>query len=97
MSVNAGAEEEYEKRRNPIWPELGKVLRGVSLPKCPAKFAPMSLPANFCQIGMHKTGRSGGVCLFIGQKRTPYPGNVRDTLPLSKLRVATNRQQSGNG
>jgi L-rhamnose mutarotase len=32
MSVNAGAEEEYEKRHNPIWPELEKVLRdhGVS-------------------------------------------------------------------
>jgi L-rhamnose mutarotase len=24
MSVNAGAEEEYEKRHNPIWPELEK-------------------------------------------------------------------------
>ena len=32
MSVNAGAEEEYEKRHNPIWPELEKVLKdhGVS-------------------------------------------------------------------
>ena len=32
MLVNAGAEEEYEKRHNPIWPELEKVLRdhGVS-------------------------------------------------------------------
>jgi L-rhamnose mutarotase len=32
MSVNAGAEEKYEKRHNPIWPELGKVLKdhGVS-------------------------------------------------------------------
>jgi len=25
MSVHAGAEEEYEKRHNPIWPELEKV------------------------------------------------------------------------
>ena len=25
MSVNPGAEQEYEKRRNPIWPELEKV------------------------------------------------------------------------
>jgi len=32
MSVNDGAEEEYEKRHNPIWPELEKVLEdhGVS-------------------------------------------------------------------
>ena len=32
MSVNAGAEAEYEKRHNPIWPELEKVLKdhGVS-------------------------------------------------------------------
>ncbi|MEX1045074.1 MAG: L-rhamnose mutarotase [Chthoniobacterales bacterium] len=32
MSVNAGAEQEYEKRHNPIWPELKKVLKehGVS-------------------------------------------------------------------
>lgn len=32
MSVNAGAAEEYEKRRNPIWPELEQVLKdhGVS-------------------------------------------------------------------
>jgi L-rhamnose mutarotase len=32
MSVHAGAEEEYEKRHNPIWPELEKVLKdhGVS-------------------------------------------------------------------
>ena len=27
MSVNAGAEEEYEKRHNPIWPELERVLK----------------------------------------------------------------------
>ena len=32
MSVQAGAETEYEKRHNPIWPELEKVLKdhGVS-------------------------------------------------------------------
>ena len=32
ISVNAGAEQEYEKRHNPIWPELEKVLKdhGVS-------------------------------------------------------------------
>jgi L-rhamnose mutarotase len=32
MSVNPGAEAEYEKRHNPIWPELEKVLKdhGVS-------------------------------------------------------------------
>jgi L-rhamnose mutarotase len=32
MSVNLGAEEEYEKRHNPIWHELEKVLKdhGVS-------------------------------------------------------------------
>lgn len=32
MSVNPGAGEEYEKRHNPIWPELEKVLKdhGVS-------------------------------------------------------------------
>jgi L-rhamnose 1-epimerase len=32
MSVNPGAEQEYEKRHNPIWPELEKVLQdhGVS-------------------------------------------------------------------
>ena len=28
MSVNAGAEAEYEMRHNPIWPELEKVLKG---------------------------------------------------------------------
>jgi L-rhamnose mutarotase len=27
MSVNAGSEEEYERRHRPIWPELEKVLR----------------------------------------------------------------------
>ena len=27
MSVNAGEEEEYEKRHNPIWPELHEVLK----------------------------------------------------------------------
>ena len=27
MSVNPGAKEEYEKRHNPIWPELEKVLK----------------------------------------------------------------------
>lgn len=26
MSVNAGCEIEYEKRHNPIWPELGQAL-----------------------------------------------------------------------
>ena len=32
MSVNPGAEQEYEKRHSPIWPELEKVLKdhGVS-------------------------------------------------------------------
>jgi L-rhamnose mutarotase len=32
MSVNAGPAEEYEKRHNPIWPELEPVLKdhGVS-------------------------------------------------------------------
>jgi len=32
MSVHPGAEQEYEKRHNPIWPELQKVLKdhGVS-------------------------------------------------------------------
>ncbi len=32
MSVHAGAETEYEKRHNPIWPQLEKVLQdqGVS-------------------------------------------------------------------
>ncbi len=27
MSVNAGSEEEYERRHRPIWPELEQVLR----------------------------------------------------------------------
>lgn len=27
MSVNAGSEEEYRRRHNPIWPELEKVLK----------------------------------------------------------------------
>ena len=27
MSVKAGAEEEYEERHNPIWPDLEKVLK----------------------------------------------------------------------
>lgn len=27
MSVHAGAEQEYERRHNPIWPELEKVLK----------------------------------------------------------------------
>ena len=27
MSVNAGFEEEYERRHNPIWPELEAVLK----------------------------------------------------------------------
>jgi L-rhamnose mutarotase len=27
VSVHAGAEEEYENRHNPIWPELEKVLK----------------------------------------------------------------------
>lgn len=27
MSVNSGAEEEYEKRHNPIWAELEKTLK----------------------------------------------------------------------
>jgi len=27
MSVNAGAEQEYEKRHNPIWAELEKALK----------------------------------------------------------------------
>jgi L-rhamnose mutarotase len=32
MSVNAGSEAEYERRHNPIWPELERILRlhGVS-------------------------------------------------------------------
>jgi len=32
MSVNAGAEQEYEQRHNPIWPDLEQVLKdhGVS-------------------------------------------------------------------
>ncbi len=32
MSVNAGSEQEYESRHNPIWPELEEVLKdhGVS-------------------------------------------------------------------
>ena len=27
MAVNAGAEEEYERRHSPIWPELERVLK----------------------------------------------------------------------
>lgn len=27
MTLNPGAEEEYEKRHNPIWPELQQVLK----------------------------------------------------------------------
>ena len=27
MSVNPGSEEEYERRHNPIWPELEALLR----------------------------------------------------------------------
>jgi L-rhamnose mutarotase len=27
MAVSTGAEEEFEKRHNPIWPELEKVLK----------------------------------------------------------------------
>ncbi len=27
MSVNAGSEEEYERRHNPIWPELEQTLK----------------------------------------------------------------------
>jgi L-rhamnose mutarotase len=27
MSVNAGSEEEYERRHSPIWPELEQVLK----------------------------------------------------------------------
>jgi hypothetical protein len=54
MSVNAGAEEKCEKRRNPIWPELEKALKGVRAPKCPAKFALISLPANFRKTEVHK-------------------------------------------
>jgi L-rhamnose mutarotase len=27
MSVNAGSEEEYERRHSPIWPELEEVLK----------------------------------------------------------------------
>jgi L-rhamnose mutarotase len=27
MSVHAGSEDEYERRHNPIWPELEEVLR----------------------------------------------------------------------
>ena len=27
MSVNAGSEDEYERRHTPIWPELEKVLK----------------------------------------------------------------------
>jgi L-rhamnose mutarotase len=27
MQVNPGAEQEYEKRHNPIWPDLEKVLK----------------------------------------------------------------------
>jgi L-rhamnose mutarotase len=32
MSVNPGCEEEYEKRHNPVWPEMERMLRehGVS-------------------------------------------------------------------
>jgi L-rhamnose mutarotase len=32
MSVNAGAEDEYERCHNPIWPELEQILKahGVS-------------------------------------------------------------------
>jgi L-rhamnose mutarotase len=34
MSVNSGAEEEYEKRHNPIWPELEKVLKDHGVSNC---------------------------------------------------------------
>ncbi|MEX0676008.1 MAG: L-rhamnose mutarotase [Pirellulales bacterium] len=34
MSVNPGAEEEYEKRHNPIWPELQKVRKDHGVSKC---------------------------------------------------------------
>jgi L-rhamnose mutarotase len=27
MSVNAGQEKEYEKRHNPVWPEMQKLLK----------------------------------------------------------------------
>jgi L-rhamnose mutarotase len=32
MSVNTGAEEECEKRHNPIWPDLEKVLKDYGVP-----------------------------------------------------------------
>jgi L-rhamnose mutarotase len=31
MSVHPGAEQEYENRHNPIWPELEKVLKDHSV------------------------------------------------------------------
>jgi hypothetical protein len=38
-------------------PDLARVekaLKGARVPKCPAKFAPVSLPPNFCQSKVHK-------------------------------------------
>ena len=34
MSVNAGPAEEYEKRHNPIWPELEPVLKDHGVSNC---------------------------------------------------------------
>ncbi len=46
MSVNAGAEQEYENRHNPIWPELEKACKGRMLGGVCARVATREFPAD---------------------------------------------------
>jgi hypothetical protein len=46
MSVHPGAEEEYEKRHNPIWPELEKARKGRMPGEVCAQVATREFPAD---------------------------------------------------
>jgi L-rhamnose mutarotase len=46
MSVNAGAEQEYQKRHNPIWPELEKARKGRVTGEVCAHVATREFPAD---------------------------------------------------
>lgn len=81
MSVNVGAREEYEKRHNPIWPELEKVLEDHGVSNCSIFLHPET-----CQLFGHAEIESEEQWAFIASTEVCQKWNVTNagsTVPIS--------------
>jgi hypothetical protein len=52
--ISCQRHEGIPEAAQPDLARVEKALKGARVPKCPAKFAPMSLPPNFRQTKVHK-------------------------------------------